>query len=174
MNKVRKAILIVILAGTLLMAGCNSNSTPQVPEVPEGSNQAPDFQLQTPDGQDISLSNLRGKPVLINFWATRCPPCIYEMPFLQQVYEEWSGKGLVVLAINSEDSASKISEFMQSNNFSFTALLDPGGSIALKYGIRYIPTTFLINKDGIIQGIKTGPFQSKEEIEAGIRTVFPS
>jgi len=171
MNKVRKAILLVILAWALLIAGCGSNSTPQVPEV---GNQAPDFQFQTPDGQDTSLSNLQGKPVLINFWATRCLPCIYEMPYLQQVHEEWSDKGLVVLAINSEDSPSKIREFMQSNNLSFTALLDTGGSIAMKYGIRYIPTTFLINKDGIIQGIKIGPFQSKEEIESGIRAVFPS
>ncbi|MBI3040282.1 MAG: TlpA family protein disulfide reductase, partial [Chloroflexi bacterium] len=81
------------------------------PTIPEGiyiGNRAPDFQLQTLTGQTVSLSGLRGKPVLINFWATWCPPCKYEMPFLQQVHDSWSDKGLVLLAIDIGESSTTV------------------------------------------------------------------
>jgi len=140
---------------------------------PQVGKPAPDFQFQNPDGQAASLSDLQGKLVLINFWNTQCPPCVYEMPYIQQVYDEWSGKGLVVLAINTGESSSRVREFLQSYGFSFPVLLDANLDVTLGYRAQYIPTTFLIDKDGIIQGVKIGPFQSKEEIEAGIRRVIP-
>ena len=191
MDKVPKAILPAILALVLLVTGCSAGSEP-----PDGESQtapvegtqesqtapvegtqvgnlAPDFQLQNLDGQTVSLGNLQGKPVLINFWATWCPPCRSEMPYIQEIYEEWADKGLVVLAINIGESSSKAEEFMQSYNLSFTVLLDTKQDVAQKYNIQYIPTTLLINKDGIIEGGKIGPFQSKEEIEGGIIRVIP-
>ena len=82
MNKVLKIIVLVILALALLMAGCS-------PTLTKVGNPAPDFQLLTLDGNPVPLSDLQGKPVLINFWQVRCPPCRVEMPYLQQVYEEW-------------------------------------------------------------------------------------
>jgi len=149
-------------------------TSPTVPE--EGTrvgNLAPDFELQDLDGETVSLSELRGKTVLISFWETQCPACIYQMPYIQQVYDEWSGKGVIVLAVNIGESSSRAKGFLQSSGYSFLVLLDTNGRVAVKYGIRGIPTTFLIDKDGIIQDIKIGPFQSKEEIEAGIRMVIP-
>ena len=136
-------------------------------------NLAPDFQFQNLEGQTTSLSDLRDKPVLINFWAVRCPPCVYEMPYIQQVHDEWSAKGLVLLAINNGESSSQVGEFMQSQGFSFPVLLDTRGNIAQKYNIQYIPATFLIDKEGIIQATKVGPFQGKEEIERMLSKVFP-
>jgi len=86
-----KVVLLIILTLGLLVTSCAEPSVARVGEP------APDFKLQNLDGQYISLSDLRGKPVLLNFWATWCKFCRDEMPYLQQVYEEWSGKGLVVL-----------------------------------------------------------------------------
>ena len=131
MNKAPKAILPVILTLVLLLTGCPAGSEPpegKSPTAPvEGTqvgNLAPDFQLQNLNGQAVSLANLRNKPVLVNFWATWCSPCRSEMPYIQEIYEEWSDKGLVVLAINLGESSSKVEEFMQSYNLSFTVLLD--------------------------------------------------
>ena len=131
-------------------------------------NLAPDFRLQSLDGQATSLSDLQGKPVLINFWATWCRPCVSEVPYIQEVYEEWSGKGLVVLAINIGESPSKVKEFLQSYNLSFPVLLDTKQDVAQKYNIRGIPTTFFIDKDGIIQDLRIGAFSSKAEIERSL------
>jgi len=160
------AILVLILTTGLLMPGCSSPSKPgDSAQGVEVGKLAPDFQLQNLDGQTVSLGNLRGKPVLINFWATWCPPCRSEMPYIQEIYDEWSDKELVVLAINIGESSSKAEGFMQSYNLSFTVLLDTKQAIAQKYNIQYIPTTFFIDKDGIIQDKVIGPFQNKTQIE---------
>ena len=186
MDKILKVILVVALTLGLVMAGCSDGSSQEGPALGRitGSSvdspqslqigkPTPNFQFQSPDGQATSLSELRGKPVLLNFWATWCGPCVYEMPYFQQVYNEWSDKGLVVLAINVGESPSTVKSFLQSHDLSLPVLLDTKEDVALRYNIRYFPTTFLIDKNGIIQGIKIGPFLSKEEIEAGIRRVIP-
>jgi len=169
-----------------VLSGCANESNPNGPALgiitgasvdsPQNikiGTTAPDFQFQSPEGQATSLNDLRGKPVLINFWQTRCPPCVHEMPYLQQVYDEWSDKGLVVLAINVGESSSKVKSFLKSQGLSLPVLRDSHGDVAIMYNIQYFPTTFLIDKDGIIQGGKIGAFQSKEEIEAGIITFIP-
>jgi len=168
-NKRLKVILVIILALGLIITGC-STGTNQDPWI---GKPAPDFQFQNLEGQLTSLSDLQGKPVLINFWAVRCPPCRMEMPYLQQVYDGWSGKGLVFLAINNGESPSQIGEFMQSQGFSFPVLLDTRVNIAQEYNIQYIPTTFFIDKNGIIQDMKVGAFSSKEEIEKSLNKIIP-
>ena len=185
MNKVLKAILPIILALALLAGGCQPSSEPpgetsQTDPV-EGTsvgNLAPDFQLQNLDGQTISLSDLRGKPVLINFWATRCPWCVVEMPYLQEIYEGWTGRGLVLLAINTGESSSKVRGFLESHGFSFPVLLDADLLVALRYDVvrynkLYIPTTFFIDKDGIIQEKVIGAFPSKGAIEKRLDKIVP-
>jgi len=180
MNKMSRVILLVILTLVLLVTGCSAGSEPPDRESPtapvEGiqvGNQAPDFQLQNLDGQTVSLGNLQGKPVLINFWATWCSPCVSEMPYIQEIYEEWADKGLVVVAINLGESSSKAEEFMQSYNLSFTVLLDTKKDVAQKYSIQYIPTTFFIDKDGIIQDKMIGAFQNKAQIENRLSKIMP-
>ena len=138
MNKLLKVILLVILALALLAAGCS----PTLTQSAKVGSLAPDFQLYNLEENPVSLINFRGMPVLINFWATWCPPCRAEMPYLQKVYEEWSAKGLALLTINIGESSSQVSEFMESYNLSFPVLLDTRNSIAEKYNIRVIPTTF--------------------------------
>lgn len=163
MNKTLiKLALIVILALGLLMMGCSSKSEPEVAQV---GGISPDFKLQSLDGQSVSLSDFKGKPILINFWASWCGPCGYEMPYLQEVYEEWSDKEVVLLAINIGDSSSTVEKFMQDHNLSFPVLLDTKQIVSQKYNIMALPTTFFIGKDGVIQEKIMGAFPNKEEIE---------
>ncbi len=161
--------LVSVLTPGLVMIGCSPGSTQGV----EAGNLAPDFQLQSLDGQTVSLGNLLGKPVLINFWATWCPPCRSEMPYIQEIYEEWTDKGLVVLAINIGESSSTVEDFMQSQNLSFTVLLDTKQDVAQRYNITGIPATFFIDKDGIIQDKVIGAFQNKTQIENRLSKILP-
>ena len=147
--------------------------TPQPTQGTRVGNLAPDFELPNLNGQSVSLSDFRGKPVLVNFWASWCGPCRFEMPFIQEIYEGWSDKGLVVLAIDMGESPSTVKDFIQSHNFSFPVLLDTNQDVALQYNIRAIPATFFIDKDGIIQGTKVGAFSSKAEIEKSLGKIIP-
>jgi len=151
--------------------------TPPTPPIPtqgtQVGNLALNFQLSNLEGKTVSLSDLRGKPVLLNFWATWCNPCRVEMPYIQQVYEEWSGRGLVVLAINLGESPAKVKEFVQGYGLSFPVLLDTKGDVAEKYNIRYIPTTLFIDKNGIIQVKITGAFPNKAAIENKLGKIIP-
>ena len=169
MNRILSVILAMVIALGSLITACQS----QPGSAPEVDKLAPEFQLPNLQGQTISLDDLRGKPVLVNFWATWCGPCVHEMPYIQEVSDEWSGKGLVVLAINIGESTSKVAKFMQSQGLSFTVLLDTDEKTAAKYNIRAIPTTFFIDKDGVIQAKKIGSFTSKAAIESSLDKIIP-
>lgn len=178
MKRLTLVTLPAILILVLLLGGCSpsferAGSQQSVAAAPQVGKPAPDFQLPNLEGQYISLSSLRGKPVLINFWATWCPPCREEMPYLQQVYDGWSGKGLVLLTIDIGESAATIKEFMQNNNLTMPVLLDTSQSIAQMYNITAIPTTFLIDKDGIIRVKRIGAFPSTEAIEKELTKIMP-
>ena len=166
---VMKIIITILLLSFLMnVVACSGDtSTPAVPVV---GHPAPDFQYKTLDGEDKFLSDLKGRPVLLNFWATYCGPCRYEMPLLQEIYEdpEWSERGLLIIAINLSESKTTVQEFMEENNYSFMVLLDMSGTVGMLYNARYIPMTYFIDKDGIIKDIKVGPFQNKAEIEQAL------
>jgi len=167
---VKKVILLVILVSGLIIAGCSFGSESSVALT---GKLAPDFHLQNLDGQSVSLSDFRGKTVLINFWTTWCPPCRYEMPFLQEIYDEWSDRGLMVLAVDIGERPAKVKEFVRSNNLTLPVLLDTERDTVQKYVISAYPTTFFIDKDGIILGRITGAFPSKEAIEKVLVEIMP-
>jgi len=178
-NKIGRVILAVMLISVLLIAGCSSQpgqiSLGTITTCAEYTGQglqigdpAPIFQFQNAAGQTIALSDFKGKVVLINFWTTQCHYCRQQMPYIQQVYDEWQGKRLVVLAIDIGESPSEVAEFIQGEGLSFPVLLDSEAKVAIQYfrgTLPSIPTTFFIDKDGIIQGIQVGAFSSKGEIE---------
>ena len=170
MNKMSKTILLIILIWGLLITGCSAGSEPSEVRL---VGQAPEFQLEDLDGQSVSLSDFQGKPVLLNFWATWCSPCRSEMPYLQEIYEEWSSQGLVMLTINIGESHSKVSNFLQTYNLSLPVLLDTKSSVAQEYNITGIPTTLFIDKDGVIQQKIIGAFPSKESIEKNLNAIMP-
>ena len=180
MNKILTAILVLILSSGLLVVGCSTSAPTPTPTpsptptpAPQVGKPAPDFQLPNLEGQAVSLSDLRGKPVFLNFWATWCGPCRHEMPFIQEIFEEWSDEGLVILAVDIGEAPSRVRDFIQSGNFSFPVLLDTSQDVALEYNVRGIPTTFLIDKDGIIQVMKVGSFSSTAEIEKSLSKIMP-
>jgi len=166
-SKALRVTLLVTLVLGLVMTSCSStpSATLTLTEGTQLGNLAPDFQFNSLEGESISLSDLRGKPVLINFWATRCPPCVSEIPYLQEIYNEWSGTELILLVINIGESPTKVKEFLQGHNLSLPVLLDAKQLVANKYRITAIPTTFFIDKDGIIQEKMIGAFRSKADIE---------
>ncbi len=146
MDRGRRIIFAVILAVMLVSSaiplGCSTGWAPA-----RGSqigNLAPDFQLVNLDGQSVSLRDFRGRPVLVNFWATWCPPCRAEMPFIQEVFADrkWAGKGLVILAVDIGESSSTVREFMKTYGLTFPALLDITQDVSLEYDVRAIPTSF--------------------------------
>jgi peroxiredoxin len=160
--------LVIILAAVLGVASCSVSSVTGEALV-EGSP-APNFTLRNLGGQEVSLADFHGKPVLLNFWATWCGPCRQEMPFLQEVAEdsEWTERGLVVLAVNLGESAATVQGFLEDNGLTFTVLLDNTREVGAQYNTRYIPTTYFIDKDGIIRSIKIGAFAGKSDIDRSI------
>ena len=123
---------------------------------PSKSLLAPDFTLTDLENRKVSLKDFQGKVVFLNFWATWCPPCRYEMPSMERLYKEFKDKGLVILAINLKEGREKVKSFMVSERLTFPALLDSSGEVAQRYGVRGVPTTFLVNGKGEIVGKALG------------------
>lgn len=169
MKKRLTVILAIALSLGILFAGCGGGGTAQHPLI---GQPAPDFQFGGTGEQPVFLSNLQGSPVLLNFWATWCVPCVMEMPYLQQIYDEWQGRGLVLLAVNLRESSSEVEAFMQNQGLSFPVLLDSEGGVAGQYGAYAIPVTFFIDREGIIQEVHVGAFQSTADIEDGLSLLF--
>lgn len=119
---------------------------------------APDFTLKTLEGNTVRLSDFRGKKVvLINFWATWCPPCRLEMPTMQQIYTEYRDKGFEILAVNIEvDARKEISDFVKELRLTFPILLDPDMKITRKFHIIGLPVSVLIDRQGVVRAKEIG------------------
>ncbi|MEZ5541738.1 MAG: TlpA disulfide reductase family protein [Pseudomonadota bacterium] len=113
---------------------------------------APEFTLADMDGERHSLSGYRGSWVLVNFWATWCPPCRKEMPALERLYQDYGERGLKVLALNQWEDADHVFSYMGELNVfpSFPILFDPDSRVADAWGVRGLPTTFLVDPQGRI------------------------
>ena len=182
MNKRLRIALVIVSTVVLVVVGCSPGPAPQasapssIPSPNEGiqvGNVALDFQFPSQDQEPVFLSDLRGRPVVLNFWATWCGPCVSEMPYLQEIHEEYSEEGLVLLAINAGESPSRVEQFLQSNNLALPVLLDTSGVINQQYHIQWLPTTLFIDEDGIIQSRSIGAFRYKEQIENELGKIMP-
>ena len=169
----QKVLMLMIISMGLLLTGCSAGV--EQSETPQVGRLAPDFTLPNLAGQSVSLSDARGKPVLLNFWASWCNPCRAEIPYIEALNEGWLGQAppVALLAINVGESPVAVKEFMERNNLSFTVLLDMSQEVALKYNLPGLPTTFLIDEDGVIRDRKVGPFRSVAEIESGLDKIMP-
>jgi len=132
---------------------------------------APDFELENLEGERIRLSQLRGKPVVLNFWATWCAPCVIEMPKIQRSFEKFPGQ-FHVLAVNADESRLKVDRFVEDIGITFDVLLDPGGAIQDLYRIRGYPTSYIVDAEGIIRiehiGTLTADQLSEYLLEVGV------
>lgn len=112
-----------------------------------------DFKVADLDGEALSLEKYRGKIILLDFWATWCPPCIKEMPHLKQTYTKFKNKGFIIIGISADRGLEPLKTYISKENITWPQHFDNGGSIAKMYGITHIPTTFLIDGKGIIQAV---------------------
>jgi len=135
---------------------------------------APDFSLNTPEGETYTLSELRGKAVLVNLWATWCPPCRAEMPAMQKLYDEFNDQGFVVLAVNMtyQDNPTAVVPFVQENGLSFPILIDGTGIVGEKYELRSLPSSFFIDRNGIIQEVVIGGPMSEALLRTRIESLL--
>ncbi|MCY2954600.1 MAG: TlpA disulfide reductase family protein [Planctomycetota bacterium] len=119
---------------------------------------APDFTLKTLDGQEVKLSSLKGSVVVVDFWATWCPPCRKSLPHLQTVSknEDLAKNGLKVLAVNALEKQDKVEEFVKQNSYSFTIPMDASGDTMKEYRVQGIPTTVIVGRDGNIKNVFVG------------------
>ena len=113
---------------------------------------APEFTLKDLNGKDVSLKDFSGKVVFLTFWATWCGPCIIEMPSMEKLYRQFKDDGLIIVAINFQESRKQVKVFMDNFRLTFPALLDQKGEVGGLYGVFSLPTTYLIDPEGRLIG----------------------
>jgi peroxiredoxin len=183
MKYLKTAFSAIIILSLLVAVSCNlSNSDTRLGTVTDyrsGRTQplarnspAPDFQLQMPDGETIFLSDLKGKVVLLNFWAVKCPYCVLEMPYLQAAYDTLSSQGVVILGINTGESKKTVAKFVSSKRLSFPVILDPDYYASTLYRAFNLPTTYLIDKAGNISTVRIGAFTSPEQVIVALKALI--
>ena len=164
-NKGRSLLIVVVgiaaLAGIayvatlpatpLVTAPINSVDPSTLEVAPSQGFLAPDFSLTNLEGEQITLSELRGHPVMINLWATWCAPCRIEMPHIQDRFERYAGEGFLVLAVDFDEPAGLVEEFRDELGLTFDLLLDPGAEVQELYRNRSYPSSFFLDANGVIQ-----------------------
>lgn len=164
-------LLIAVFAITLytptsssLGAGGRVNSTGS--KVFMGDSLAPNFTLETFDGEDVSLEDLEGQSVVINFWSSWCPPCRDEAPMLNQFHAETEDlDDVTLIGVAVWDRPEDSIDFMRQYNLTFTNLYDQRGSVLIDYGVYGVPETYFIGPDGTLNGKYRGPLESAEHIQ---------
>lgn len=140
---------------------------------PVAGRPAPDFTLQSIDGQSVTLSALQGRAVILNFWATWCPPCREEMPALQEAQDAHRAD-LVVLAVNQNESSDLVQAFKAEYDLAFPLLLDPGYVVSDRYRVSLLPSTFFIDRRGVIRDIVFGGPMNRTLLESKIASLLES
>ncbi|HKW87062.1 MAG TPA: TlpA disulfide reductase family protein [Nitrospiraceae bacterium] len=156
--------LVIGIAFTLTLGQLDGVVWSMASRVPAVGMQAEDFQLSDLDGRPQSLSQHRGKIVLLNFWATWCKPCTTEMPAMQAVYDKLRDRGFVVLAINELEDDVEVREHIRTYNHTFTVLMDRDNQVANQYGVYGLPVSVFIDEAGIVQEYIKGGLLTEPKI----------
>ena len=144
---------IMVLLAVFFLTACNDSSQ-QPQQVQQGSlvgKVAPALTLTDMQGRQVSLEQFHGKVVILNFWATWCPPCREEMPSMEKLYQDYKEQGLVLLAVNIEENGKQaVSTFLQKRPYSFPILLDSDNVAQNTFGVFRFPESFIIDRNGVI------------------------
>jgi cytochrome c biogenesis protein CcmG, thiol:disulfide interchange protein DsbE len=176
--------LVLMLLGAVLLttAGCFGGTRNFSPDGGSTSSNAaslsggligspaPEFALKSIDGSTVQLSELRGKALMVNFWATWCPPCKEEMPVLQSAYEKYRDEGFEFVGIDMKEDEATVRNFVEEGGYSWTFLLDSDGQVSNSYRVVGVPTTYFIDREGIIQGMFIGAI-SKSVLESKLDSI---
>ena len=162
--KVLVAGLVPVVALVGVLASGFGKDPKALPSMLEGKA-APPFELITLDGETISLESLKGKPVVLNFWATWCRPCVQEHPVLLQASQVYGPRGVQFIGILYGDEAENASAWLAREGQAYPTLLDPGQRTAIDYGVGGVPETFFIGRDGTIVHKYSGPIPMAKMVE---------
>ena len=151
-------LILIMLGVMVLLQGKDSFfNLSKKPRIKEGLP-APDFTFPGLDGRLVRLSDYRGKVVLLNIWATWCPPCVEEMPSMEKLYQVLKGRDFEILAASIDKPGAKaVAPFMQKYKLTFPAVINPEGTIQNLYGTTGVPESFIIDKKGVIRKVVIGP-----------------
>jgi thiol-disulfide isomerase/thioredoxin len=167
--------LAIILGAAGIWAGRmpqeNVGATSGLPPAPAVGHPAPEVSLTTVAGETFTLSALRGKPVVLNFWATWCPPCRAELPELQAAHERYAGQ-VIIAGVNQAEPPASVAAFAGQVGLSFPLPLDVRGDVSRRYAVRSLPTTFFIDRTGVIRRIQSGPV-TEATLAQALQTIFP-
>lgn len=156
------------LLGALLLLGIGAASAAPVVGEP-----APPFSLQNRSGAEVSLEDLRGEVVLINFWATWCPPCRQEMPLLDQIHSRYQPLGFTLLGVNVEQDSRLADRFLADVPVNFPILLDPEERVSKLYSVPAMPTTVIVDRKGTVRYIHYGYRPGDEEqVQNAVRSLM--
>lgn len=161
-------VLVIIMIGTYIKQQTEQsqaiveNAKGQEVETGIANGQlAPDFTLTNLSGEEVTLSDLRGKHIILNFWATWCPPCEAEMPHFQKYYDKYAEKDNVeIIGVNAtyaKEKVERVEQFVSGYELTFPILLEPTGNVAKQYEVLTIPATFFIDAEGYVQRQIKGP-----------------
>jgi thiol-disulfide isomerase/thioredoxin len=168
--------LLVLIAGAAWIALSANTTTASTGKTsaPQAGFAAPDFTLKTPDGEEYTLSELKGSAVLVNLWATWCPPCRAEMPAIEKIYQEYKDQGFIVLAVNMtyQDDPFAVVPFAKEFNLTFPILLEETGDVAAAYQLRSLPSSYFINRAGVIQEVVIGGPMSEALLRTRIEQIL--
>lgn len=173
----RIAYLILLGLGLvwiyLSVDGTNTSPAGTV-AAPQQGFLAPEFSLKTASGETIKLSDLRGQAILVNLWATWCPPCREEMQSIEKVYQEYRDEGFTVLAVNMtyQDDPDLVLPFVKEQGLSFPILLDETGGMANAYQLRSLPSSYFIRRDGTINEVVIGGPMSEALLRTRIEAIL--
>jgi peroxiredoxin len=167
-------VLGLSLVWIYLSADRSGTSTAGQIPAPQQGFIAPEFELKTPTGETIRLSDLRGQAVLINLWATWCPPCRAEMQSIEKVYQEYKDQGFVVLAVNMtyQDDPFSVMPFVNEQALTFPILLDETGDMAAAYQLRSLPSSYFVGRDGVIHEVVIGGPMSEALLRTRIEAIL--
>ncbi|SEP69602.1 thiol-disulfide oxidoreductase ResA [Piscibacillus halophilus] len=166
----RTVVLAALVITTILVLYINSLQDD--PVLAEG-DQARDFMLERLDnGEDIQLSELEGKGVMINFWATYCEPCKKEMPYMEELYQKYQDEGIEIIAVSVDKNKMVIDNFYNRYDLSFPLVHDKNSTIMELYQVQPLPTSYFINPDGTIERIVKGPL-TLDRLETYFNEILP-
>ena len=149
-------VLVVLMA--LFIAGWLVMDRATGTKAITSGDRAPEFRLKTIEGGSVSLADLKGKVVMVHFWATWCPPCVEELPTLERLYRSLPGKDFLMLAVNEDEGGTgTVASFIQQNRLSLPVLLDPGSEAARRYGTYKLPETYIVDREGVVRYKAIGP-----------------
>lgn len=153
----------------LMLPGAANSAPLKVGEAP------PNFSLKDLDGKTWTLAELKGKPVVVNFWATWCAPCKFEMPHFQSAYQKYKDQGLVILAVDikTDNGEPAVRKFVQDLGISFPTPFDTTGDTEAAYRVKAYPTTYFVGRDGKLKEVRRGAIISEDQLKASLDKILP-